>query len=263
MNLVRLGVVLAALLPAGYADINGSSSAPSYTAAGIVNAATQIAGPLAPNTLGTLYGTNLAYTTRAAAVTDLVGGALPLSLDGVGITVGNLAANVLFISPGQINFVVPYSLTAGTVSVWVTRQGVAGPVVKMDLNATSPGLFPWTGNFAIASHLDGSLVSAASPASGGEIIVIFAAGLGRVTPDTTPGRLAQAAAIIAALPQFQILLAGAPCPPANVLYAGLAPGFSGLYQINLRLPAKLPPNPEIRLSIGDQISPAKINLAVQ
>src|SRR5436305_5743123 len=130
--------MLAASLPAGYADITGSSSAPLYTAAGIVNAATQIAEPLAPNTLGTLYGTNLSYTIRAAAASDLVGGALPVSLDGVSITIGNLAANVLYVSPGQINFVVPYSLTAGTVPVWVTRQGVAGPVVKMDLNATSP-----------------------------------------------------------------------------------------------------------------------------
>ncbi|MDP9172215.1 MAG: hypothetical protein M3N54_16480 [Acidobacteriota bacterium] len=262
MRIVRFSAVFIIFLSAGYADITGSSSAPAYTADSIVHAATQVAEALAPNTIATVYGTNLSFTTRAAAVSDLSGGSLPLSLDGVAVEVGNFAASLLYISPGQINFLVPYNLTAGQVSVWISRQGLTGPVVKIQLNSAAPGLFPWNGNLAIASHLDGSLISADAPATGGEIVVIYAAGLGRVSPDTTSGKIAPSAAVITALAQFQILLAGTPCARANVLYAGIAPGFAGLYQINLKLPDKLAPNPEIRVSIGTEISPAKIMLAV-
>jgi uncharacterized protein (TIGR03437 family) len=62
---------------------------------------------------------------------------------------------------------------------------------------------------------------------------------------------------------LQVLLDGTPCPPQNVLYAGVTPGFAGLYQINLQLPPTLPANPQIQLSIGTQISPAAIQLPTQ
>jgi uncharacterized protein (TIGR03437 family) len=97
----------------------------------------------------------------------------------------------------------------------------------------------------------------------GEIVVIYAEGLGRTKPDTTSGQLATSAFPIYYLSQLQILLNGVACPPGNVLYAGLAPGFAGLYQINLRLPGDVGANPQIQVSIGPQISPSFIRLAVQ
>jgi uncharacterized protein (TIGR03437 family) len=48
-----------------------------------------------------------------------------------------------------------------------------------------------------------------------------------------------------------------------VLYVGLAPGFAGLYQINLVVPPLTPSNPQIQLSEGNQVSPASTLLAVQ
>ncbi len=251
-------VFRAVLLHAGAASL-----APSYSAASIVNGATQTAEALAPNTIATMYGTNLAYDTYAVAASDLNGGALPSSLDGVTLYVNNLPAHLFFVSPGQINFLVPYELIPGMVTVFVLRDNLAGPVVTIQLNSTAPGLFPWNGNMAIAIHLNGTLVSAGAPAHAGEIIVIYAAGLGRTTPDTTSGKIASSAAVIVAAKQMQILLNGIACPAANVLYAGLAPGFAGLYQINLILPTPLPLNPEIRIAIGAQVSPPLVELASQ
>jgi uncharacterized protein (TIGR03437 family) len=124
-------------------------------------------------------------------------------------------------------------------------------------------MFVYNG-FALATHLDGTLLTASSPAGPGEIVVIYALGLGKVNPATTSGRIATTAAPITAVSQMQILLSGTPCPAANVLYAGLAPGFAGLYQINLIVPPLTPPNPEIRISFGAaQISPPAVALAAQ
>lgn len=242
--------------PSLHGQITGGSTAPNYTSQSIVNAATQTVQDLAPNTIATIYGTNLAFSTRATTSTDLSGGSLPVLLDGVSVLMGTLQCGLLFISPTQINFVVPYSLSPGAVSLIVARQGAAGPSVTIQLDSTSPGLFLWNGNNAIAVHLNGVTISSASPALPGEVIVLYAAGLGKTSPDTTSGRLATAAASIVSLSQMQVLLNGTPTAPGSILYAGLTPGFSGLYQINLRLPSVLPPNPRIQVAIGLQVSPA-------
>jgi uncharacterized protein (TIGR03437 family) len=256
-------VILVAVLPAVFLG-QSTNLAPSYSAASIVNAATQTAGALAPNTIATLYGTNLAFGTAAVTASNLNAGTLPTSLDGVSVLVYNTAAPLLFVSPGQINFIVPYGLLPGMVTVVVDRQNQAGPVVTIQLDATAPGLFLWNGNMAIATHLNGSLVSSTAPAKAGEIIVLYAAGLGSVSPATTSGRLAPSAASMVAKPQMQVLLNSTPCPAASVLYAGLAPGFAGLYQINLTLPTPVPVNPQIQIAVaGAQTSPAAIQLATQ
>jgi len=253
-KVVLMGAVLSSLLPA-------ADTGPSYTAAGIVHAATQTVQALAPNTIATIYGTNLAFATHAISTGDIRGGALPTSLEGVGVVVNSITASLFFVSPTQINFLVPYELLPGTVTVYVARQNLAGPLVKIQLNSAAPGMFIWNGNMAIAAHLNGSVISREAPAVAGEIIVVYATGLGRVAPDTITGKIASGAATIVARSQLQILLDGVACPAPNVLYAGLAPGFAGLYQINLKLPSSLPLNPEIRLVIGSASSPSLIQLA--
>jgi uncharacterized protein (TIGR03437 family) len=265
MRLVA-AVSFAIVAPGGLCCSATTPPYPFYTAQGIVHAATQTAEALAPNTIATLYGSNLSYKTDAVNSTDVVGGMLPESLDGVSIIVAGYYATLFYVSPGQVNFLVPYNLTAGPVTVVLICQGLAGPVVSIQLNATAPGMFLYNG-FIIATHLSGTLISPAFPASAGEIIILYAAGLGRVTPDTTPGKIVTSAASIAAAAQMQILLAGKACPAANVLYAGLAPGFAGLYQINLIVPPLTAPNPEIRISfvtsLATFISPPALQLPLQ
>jgi uncharacterized protein (TIGR03437 family) len=145
----------------------------------------------------------------------------------------------------------------------VARDSQAGPTVSIQLNSTSPGLFLWNGNNAVAVHLNGQVISAASPAVPGEIVVLYAAGLGRTSPDTANGQLATSAFSLYYASQLQVLLNGTPVPPGSILYAGLAPGFAGLYQLNLQLPAGLTANPQIQVAVGSQISPTSIQLYVQ
>lgn len=258
-------VLFAGLLFAGFCgDLQGADTGPSYSAQSIVHSATQTVEALAPNTIATIYGTNLAFSTGSAEGYK-AGSVLPTSLAGVTLLVNGQPAHLFFVSPTQINFLIPYELTAGTALVTVTRNSLAGPTIKVVLNATSPGVFPilstdGSPNTVIATHLNGSLVLAGNPAVAHEIIVLYVAGLGRVTPDTVSGKLITSAASIVAASQLQITLANTPVPAANVLYAGLAPGFAGLYQINLRLPDTLTANPEIRVVVAGQTSQAQVVL---
>ena len=247
-------------MPAARADLSAGSSAPFYTVSGILHAATQTPEALAPNTIATVYGTNLSYSTHAVATGDLNGGALPTSLEGVTVYVHGIKSSLFFVSPGQINFLIPYELTALAADVIVVRQGVSGPSVTIQLATTAPGLFQWNGNFALAEHADGSLISADSPAQPGEVVVLFAAGLGRTVPDSSSGRVPLSATPILYGSQLQIMLNGIQLPVENIYYAGLTPGFAGLYQINLKLPDVLLPDPEIRIVIGTQTSPALVQL---
>jgi uncharacterized protein (TIGR03437 family) len=260
LPLLAAAAILSVAASLSFAQVTGVNTAPSYTVQSIVQAATQTAEALAPNAIATIYGTNLAFNTESATSGSLVQGSLPESIGGVSVVVEGFIANMFYISPTQVNFLIPYQLVAGTVTVVVTRQGVAGPTVSIQLNATAPGMFLYNG-FVLAEHLNGTLVNAAAPASQGEIIVLYVVGLGRVTPDTTAGHIASNAATITAFSQLQILLAGTPCPAGSVLYAGLAPGFAGLYQINFIVPPLTPANPEIRIAVGPQISPPAVTLA--
>jgi uncharacterized protein (TIGR03437 family) len=245
------------------ADLSAAPTAPFYTAAGIVHAATQTAETLAPNTIATLYGTNLSFTTHAVTSGDLNGGNLPTTLDGVTVYVNGLSSSLFFVSPGQINFLIPYEIVAPSAVVYIIRQGLAGPVVTIPLANTAPAFFQWNGNFAVAEHADGSLISSTSPAVANEVIVLYAAGLGRTSPDVPSGHVVSTATSILYLSQLQILVNGGPCPASSIYYAGVAPGFAGLYQINLKLPDDFPPNPTIQVSIGSQASPASIQLFAQ
>lgn len=256
----RAALACLLMVTAVRADLTVPSTAPAYTAAGVVHAATQTAAALAPNTIATIYGVNLAFTTNAVTSGDPLGGQLPTSLDGVRVLVYGIPCGLFFVSPGQINFLIPYELTVENAPLQVTRQGVAGPAVTITLAVTAPAFFEWKQHQPIAVHADGTLISTDSPARAAEVIVLFAAGLGRTLPDQVSGRIPAAAATILRASQLQILLNGVALPASSVQYAGVTPGFAGLYQINLKLPEVLAEDPEIRVSIGAQLSPSSILL---
>lgn len=258
------GCILAfSAISAALAQVSPTATNPSYNTASIVNAATQTAGTLAPNTIATIYGTYLSWTTHAVTTGDLNGGTLPTALEGVSVYVNGILSNLFFVSPDQINFLIPYDIVAPSATVYVARQGVAGPPATIQLADTSPGFFEWNGNFALAEHADGSLITLSAPAQASEAIVLYAAGLGRSSPDVSSGHIVSTATTILYASELQILLNGVPCPSSSILYAGLAPGFAGLYQINLMLPGVLPSNPAIQMTMGAQASLAAVQLYTQ
>ena len=155
----------------------------------------------------------------------------------------------------------PASLVPGQTGIYLHRDFLTTPTLQITLLDAAPALFSSDSSIA-AEHADGSLISPDAPASPGEVIVVYGTGLGRTDPTQIDGTLARSAAPIILLDQLQVLLDGQAVPVENILYAGITPGFAGLYQINLRLPAEIGATPELRIALGDQMSQGALRLQV-
>lgn len=227
---------------------------PKYTADSIVHGATFAKGPFAPNTFISIFGENLAWSTRAVSAANLEANTLPIALGGVQVLIGPTHGYLVFVSPGQINALVDSRLTPGTYAVRVLRDAVAGPPANIQIGETAPGLFAVADGFPVVTRPDGSLVTVDNPARPGQIVILWATGLGSTNPTPRPGELPRGAAPLQRMAEFQVTLNGTPVPAGNVLYAGVAPGFAGLYQINLLLPENTPANPTVRVGVGATLS---------
>jgi uncharacterized protein (TIGR03437 family) len=236
--------------------------APVYSAAGMVNGPNYAPGPFAPNSIVSIFGSGLARSSQGVTAADIVNNTLPVELNSTRVYVMNSPAPLLYVSDGQVNFLVPGNQLDGDVKIRVVREGLTGPEVTVTLVDAAPALFQTAAGYAIAAHLDNSLIAPGSPAQAGEIIVVYACGLGRTLPNPAPGAISQSAAVIQRLSDLKVYLGGAAIEPASILYAGLTPGSAGLYQINLVLPDNPGTNPEIRVAIADQSSPPGLKLAM-
>jgi uncharacterized protein (TIGR03437 family) len=232
---------------------------PYYTAASIANTTASVANYYAANTFVTVYGLNL-----ADAITSLTGNALEIHLPGAEVTVlvGGLAADLWYVSPTQINMLLPNQLGAGLTTFQIEVNGVAGQPVQIMLGNVAPAMWQMDASTVLAAHLNGQVISSDSPAQPGELVVLYATGLGPTLPGAVPNQAPTAAARVAT-PGFQVWLNGSPVDPSKVPYAGVTPGYAGLYQVNLFVPDGTPPNPEIRIGWTGQMSAAQLILPVQ
>jgi uncharacterized protein (TIGR03437 family) len=205
---------------------------------------------VAPGTWMEIYGSNLAPDTRSWAGSDFNGNNAPTALDGVGVTIGGQKAFVDYISssPGQINAQVPSNVpTGGTQELTVTNGTVTSAPFNVTVNSTEPGLlapsaFQIGGKQYVVALLPdggtyilptGAIAGVASrPAHPGETITLYGIGFGGVTPSTPAGQIETQTNQLSA--PLQILFGQT---AAQINYDGLAPGFVGLYQFNVVVPA--------------------------
>lgn len=245
--------------------VQSSGSGPYYTADSIANSAASVTGLYAPNTFVTIYGQNLAYTTRALSASDVAGGMLPtvLGTTGVRVLINNIPANIYYVSPAQVNLLIPTSLIAGPVILQLVVDSLAGPAIPIMLQSAAPSLFQLDAATVLAVHLNGSTITAASPARPGEVVVLFASGLGPTNPAAIPNQIPQQAASVTPMSSFSMMINGSPVSSQQILYAGVVPTFAGLFQINVQLPASTPSNPQIQIGYAGTLSPTGRMLPVQ
>ncbi len=214
--------------------------------AGVVNGAS-FAGPpypLAPGAIVSLFGSNLA--TREARAT---GFPLPTKLDDVTVTANGASAPLYFVSSTQASIQLPYGLTGSWVTLRVSNsRGVSNEVVA-PLAATSPGVFSRPDGRPVVLHADYSIISPENPARPGETVLIWLTGLGELSPAVGTGAANPAAPLARAVDApIQVLFGGVPA--AALGYAGGAPGFAGLCQINATIPANSPLGPNVPVAIS-------------
>jgi uncharacterized protein (TIGR03437 family) len=146
-----------------------------------------------------------------------------------------LLAPLFYVSPGQINFQLPFEVTDATVNLVVNTGGTNSAPLSLSVASTSPGIFivdPNSGQGAIL-HSSYALVSAASPANVGEVVLIYCTGLGAVNPPLLSGTATPSNGTLYTASTPTVSIGGS---NAFVSFAGLAPGFVGLYQINAVVP---------------------------
>jgi uncharacterized protein (TIGR03437 family) len=198
----------------------------------VANAASGQANIVAPGSIVTIYGAGLAQSTQSASTFPL-----PPTLGGAAISVNNVTGPMLYASGAQINAVVPFDTPVGGASITVnsgtTPAGLAGVVVQ----ATAPGLFLLDGIRAAAVNQDNSVNAPDHAAPAGSFIYAYLTGLGAVDNPVPTGMPAPSSPLSRTLANVTATIGGA---SADVQFSGLAPGYAGLYQVNIVVP-QLPP----------------------
>jgi len=201
---------------------------------------------IAPATWIEIYGTNLATTLNQSwASSDFVGSLAPTAIGGTTVTIGGQSAFIDYVSPGQVNAQVPSGVPAGPQPVVVTTAGGASSAYSIVVNPTEAGFlappsFTLNSRQYVVALFSGTpliyVLPVAVPgiatarAKPGDNITLYGIGFGPVTPNTPAGQIVSQTS---ALASFQVYFAGV---PATVTYAGLAPGYLGLYQFNVVVP---------------------------
>lgn len=236
-------------------------TAPFTRSDGVVNGASFSPGssPDAPGSIISLFGANM--TSSIASALSLP---LPTQLLNTTVMIGGIPAPLFFAAPDQINAQVPEEITGlSSVPVSILSGGVAGNTVMLSVAPQSPGIFSLASNGkgpGAVLNQDGSLNSPANPEHIGKTLQVYATGLGAANPPVDTGAAAPAGPLsISLAPQATI-----DGLPASVTFAGRSPGFVGLDQVNVTVPAGVStgrPVPLILTAGGNVSNSVTVNVA--
>ncbi|MGD0436667.1 MAG: hypothetical protein ABSB86_09380 [Bryobacteraceae bacterium] len=253
-----------------YADNVGSwqisVSYPPLLLTSVKNGASFKPGIVA-NSLASIFGTNLTTFTDTWD-NFIVNGQFPSMLDDVTVTVGGQLAYPNYISPAQINIVVP-DVGSGPQDVIVTNSMGSSVAFTATVNAFGPAFFAWPNNQVVATRQDFSLAAQAGtfpgvstvPAAPGDVIILWGVGFGPTNPAAptgveTPSDQLYSASTLPTVTVNNI--------PAEVYGAALAPGYAPLYQVAIQVPTSLTDgNWPVVASVGGVSSPVGLVLTVQ
>ena len=230
--------------------------APTVTAKGVVHAASEQGGvPIAPGGLVTVYGVNL-----ADGVGQSNGLPLPQQLSGTQAFLGDKPLPILYTSTGQLNVQVPYTVPVNTQYQLTVQHGVTLSVPQsLVVAAAQPGIFTvnqqGTGQGSIVKSDQVTLAQPGTPAAVGETIVIYCTGLGAVAPAVKEGAPAPTTPPLSTTVNTVTVMIGGKA--AQVAFSGLAPGYAGLYQVNVVVPSAITTGDAVPvvLSVAGQTSP--------
>ncbi len=215
--------------------------------AGVLNGASfaPVGNPIAPGQFIGIFGTGLGPANAVVAPSV----PFPTTLGGVSITVQGRPAPLYFVSANQISALVPFA-TSGTSAEIVIRQGnQESNRVTVPVSRTSPGIYAVSQNGVGAGAIlkaDFTPVLPSSPTRRGDTVLIYLTGLGALNPALADGAAAPGATLSRVTDTVNVYIGG---QRATVSFAGAAPGFAGLYQLNVVIPANAPIGSAVPLAI--------------
>jgi trimeric autotransporter adhesin len=219
---------------------------PAIAPNGIGNGAT-FKAPISPGSLATISGTNLATSTTPGS-----GAPLPLTYAEASVSVNGKSAPILYASPSQINFQVPWETAVGNATVTVTVDGVTSAAATVPVTAAAPGIFIFSSGAAVAQNHDYSLNTAANPAHAGSYLIAYLTGSGPVTPAVADGAATPSTGLVQPTSPISVTIGG---QPATVLGAAYTATFVSLLQLNITVPSGLAAGSyPMVVTIGGQVS---------
>jgi uncharacterized protein (TIGR03437 family) len=245
----------------------------------VLNAASYVKSPnpgfaVAPGSFVSIFGSNFASAPAAAS-------SVPLStqLGQISVTFNGSPAPLHSVSVmpfQQINAQVPWEVdvSSGTATVVVTRNGVKSPAQTVSVSKFSPGIFTTSssgiGMAVVQNSSDSTLAqpvgairgATTHPATRGKVVIIYANGLGPVSPPLSDGHAGSDGQLHKNTTPPTILFGGV---PAQVDFSGASPQFPGVTQINVRVPANAPTgsNVSLQIQIGGLTTNSAVTMAIE
>lgn len=211
----------------------------------VVNAANYFPR-IAPGMLATLFPTTSSAFGTDTASFDALPNPLPIptTLGDVQVTVAGVSAPVLYASPGQVNFQVPMGTQLGNQEITIVRASTGQVLASglYNIEPASPALFTLsgTGNGQVAATDEaGKINSGTNPIKAGHVVTLYGTGQGSVTGAPADGQ--PAAGAINTDDRPRVIINQGFVKDQDILYSGLAPGFVGVFQLNVRVPSDVPP----------------------
>ena len=252
----------------GMAQLSGSvtpnATTPVMNSAGVVSAASFQNVPVAPGSFVSIFGANLAIGLSES-------NALPLktNLAGTLALMGDEFLPLQFVSAGQINAIIPYDMPVNATQQLLIQQTSALSLPQsMQLAVAQPAVFTQDQSglgagiiVAVKPDQTQFVVTPAKPASAGDALVIYCAGLGAIDPVIPAGSAAPGVPLSKTVNTTMVSIGG---QPAQVLFSGLAPGFAGLYQVNVIVPSGIAADASapVILTVGG-ISSSPVTVAIR
>jgi len=226
---------------------------PAVASGGVQNGATFLPTAVAPGSVVTIKGTNLAGI-RSVALSAPLG----TSMGGVTVSVNGMPAPLFYVSPTQINIQLPYEIAPGTAALSVNACGGTSPVANFTVAPAAPYILLGGNGQALIQNSDYSLNTPSQPAHAGDTVIVYLIGIGAVDNPVTTGAAASMAVLARAKAPSSAIIGGQPAP---VAFLGLTPGFVGLAQANVVVPSVPPGQYDLTLTVGGVASnTVKINV---
>jgi uncharacterized protein (TIGR03437 family) len=214
---------------------------PQFTASDIVNGASFQPG-ISPGSIAYIRVAGIATNVRGSVVPANLVQPRPTTLADVSVQFNGIAAPISSVSningEESVSVQVPFETPVGSVNVTINGPGGGSTTVSgVQIQSFAPGVFTWVDPssgqaYAVAVRPDGSFVSAGNPARRGEVVRIYATGLGQTTPATATNRVGSTGQSVAAPLVVGINNAG-----TRLVSSELMAGTVGVYMIALEIPA--------------------------